>query len=114
MGEIVTKEAEEGVPAVEAVDNVDDASGYLSREIRELGGETVNHQQTEERLCDGLAQAAKLCGKTMDTRAVLHSGFSWKHVGLGESGEYGHHSSTGCGLVSVHQILEHGYALVRE
>jgi hypothetical protein len=48
----------------------------------------MDHQQAEERLCNGLVKVAKLYGKAMDTRAVLHNRFSQEHARLEESGEY--------------------------
>jgi hypothetical protein len=114
MGGIVMEAAEEYTPAVKAADHIHDAGGYLVREIQEPWGGPMNHQQAEEGLRDGLTKAAKFCGKAMDKIAVLHNRFSREHVSLEESSEYGHQSSTGRGLVTVHQILEHGDALVGE
>jgi hypothetical protein len=70
MGGIVTEAVEDCIPDVEAVDYINDVCGSLTREIRELGGEPVDHQQAEEGLHDGLAKVAKFCGKTTDTGTV--------------------------------------------
>jgi hypothetical protein len=34
MGGIVTEAEDEGIPAVESIDSINDAGGYLAREIR--------------------------------------------------------------------------------
>jgi hypothetical protein len=82
MGGIFTEVEEEFIPAVEAVGHINDAGGYLAREIRELGGDPMNQQHVDEGLHDGLTKAAKFCGKVKDTRAVLYNGFSREHASL--------------------------------
>jgi hypothetical protein len=101
MGGIFTEAAEECIPAVEAFDHINDTGGDLAREIREMGGEPVHHQLAEEGLRDGIAKATKFCDRATDTRTVLHNGFRREHTSLTELSEYGHHSSTVLGLVSV-------------
>jgi hypothetical protein len=88
MGGIIMEAAEESVPIVEAVGDVEDSAGYLAIEIGELGGEAMDHQHTEERFRDRLANVARFCGKATDARAVLYNGFCRGHACLEEPVKY--------------------------
>jgi hypothetical protein len=95
MGITVQESVEECIPDVEAVYYINDTGGDLTKEIQELGGEPVDHQQAEEGILDGLAKEANFCGKATNMRAVMCHRFYREHASLKEASEDGHLTSNG-------------------
>jgi hypothetical protein len=109
---VVAKADEEGIPTVEAVDDVDNTRCHLAGEIGKVGGESIDDQETEEGLGDGLTQSPEFGRQAAYSGALLDDRFVGEHVRLKEANKDGYQASTRSGLVGVHKVLEHGDALV--
>jgi hypothetical protein len=71
---VISEAEKESFPVVEAMGYIYGIGDHLAREIYDLRCEAMDDQNTTEGFQDGLAQAAKFCGKTTDTCAVLNYG----------------------------------------
>jgi ribosomal protein S13 len=71
---VISEAEKESIPVVEAMGYIYGIGDHLAREICDLRCEAMDDHNTKERFRDGLAQAAKFCGKTTDRCAVLHYG----------------------------------------
>jgi hypothetical protein len=102
----------EYIPAIEAVDNTNDARVNLTCEVNKLGSQTMYRNEAQLGFQDGLAEASEFHGEAADLGAVLYNCFSGQHRSLKKPSEYRDHTSSGCGLMRRDQVVQHQGALI--
>jgi hypothetical protein len=76
------------IPAIETMDNINDAGGDLTGEVRKLGSQAVDHKEAQQGFQDGLAEVPEFRGDATDLRALLDDSFNGQHRSLKKPSEY--------------------------
>jgi hypothetical protein len=92
---IVAKAKYECIPAIETMDNINDARGHLTEKISKLGSQAMDQKEVKQGFQDGLAEAPEFRGEATDLGAVLDDSFSGQHTSLKKMSEDQQQDSAG-------------------
>jgi hypothetical protein len=112
MRRIVAKATYECISAIETMDNINNARGHLTGEVRKLGSQAVDHKEDQQGLWDGLAEAPQIRGVAADLGAVLDDSFSGQHTSLKKPSEDQYQASAGRGMMHRDQVVQHEDTLI--